>query len=253
MTSNDDLMSFLLQMEEKRASEREADKQEFREIRVREREEDKQAMIEVIDSSIGEKVAEAVAPFRDKTEGVVQVQAQMKEQVDMLMKEMKTLKGKVDSTVSEARSTPSGLTMAAVISGREQQAVQGVVQGSGGQGGGGQGGAGHGGGIQLSEGHGGWGLGGGSGGQGQDQLGPIISLGRRTVGLHKIDKDDLNRMRQAQYGGAENEEEEKVLAAKEFLMFEMKFDRETIDRMEVEKVFLPAKENPQCLYVTFKH
>ena len=129
MTSNDDLMSFLLQMEEKRASEREADKQEFREIRVREREEDKQAMIEVIDSSIGEKVAEAVAPFRDKTEEVVQVQAQMKEQVDMLMEEMKTLKGKVDSTVSEARSTPSGLTMAAVISETLQQTVQGGIHG----------------------------------------------------------------------------------------------------------------------------
>ena len=60
-------------------------------------------------------------------------------------------------------------------------------------------------------------------------------------------------MRQAQYGGAGNEEEEKVLAAKEFLRFEMKFDSETIDRMEVEKVFLPAKGDPQCLYVTFKH
>ena len=48
-------MSLLLKMEDKRACEREADKQEFREIRIKEREEDKQAMIQVMDNCIGEK------------------------------------------------------------------------------------------------------------------------------------------------------------------------------------------------------
>ena len=41
MTSNDDLMVFLLKMEEKRASDSETARQELRDIRVKEREYDK--------------------------------------------------------------------------------------------------------------------------------------------------------------------------------------------------------------------
>ena len=36
----------------------------------------------------------------------------------------------------------------------------------------------------------------------EDKLGSIVSLGRRTVGLFKINKENLTRMRKAQYGGA---------------------------------------------------
>ena len=53
-----------------------------------------------------------------------------------------------------------------------------------------------------------------------DELGPVIYLGRRTVGLHKIDQADIVRMKQ--YGGAKSEEEEKVLATKEYLQLEIK-------------------------------
>ena len=44
-----------------------------------------------------------------------------------------------------------------------------------------------------------------------NELLEIISLGRRTIGLQKIDEADLIRMRQDQYGGANTEEEEKLL------------------------------------------
>ena len=44
--------------------------------------------------------------------------------------------------------------------------------------------------------------------QGLDpRVAEIIELARRTVGLHKIDRDDLARMRLEQYGGATTEEE----------------------------------------------
>ena len=227
MTSNDDLMGFLLKMEDKRASDREADRQELREIRVKEREEDKQEMIKVIDKCLGEKVSEAIAPFKDKTDEVVKVQSQMKEQVEMLMDEMKTLKGKLSSHArNEAGPSNSELTMAEVVSAGVGQQNQTVSH-------------------QEATGS--------RFGSQEDELGPVISLGRRTVGLHKIDQADLVRMRQQQYGGAKSEEEEKVLATKEYLQLEMKLSKETIDRMEIERIFSPAKENPQYLYVTFKH
>ena len=42
----------------------------------------------------------------------------------------------------------------------------------------------------------------------------VIEIARRTVGLHKIVKDDLARMRLEHHGGATTEKEEKILAVK---------------------------------------
>ena len=56
------------------------------------------------------------------------------------------------------------------------------------------------------------------------ELSEIISLGRRTIGLYKIDESDLQRMRQDQYGGAKSEEEARLLAATEYLRCELKID-----------------------------
>ena len=87
----------------------------------------------------------------------------------------------------------------------------------------------------------------------QEEIRSIISLSRRTVGLQKIDKHDLARMRQVQYGGAKSEEEEKLYAVQEFLQLEIKLSETTIKKMEIEKNFAPAaKENRQWLYVIFR-
>ena len=53
-------------------------------------------------------------------------------------------------------------------------------------------------------------------GQQRGKYKKLVSLSRRAVELHRIDDKDLKRMRQKQYGGARNEEEEKILAAREF-------------------------------------
>ena len=86
------------------------------------------------------------------------------------------------------------------------------------------------------------------------QVAEIIDHARRTVGLFKIDNDDLKRMRLEHFGGAKSEEEEKQLAVKEYLRCELKFDISEIDDMEVENIFIPAKDKgePQSLNVTFK-
>ena len=53
-------------------------------------------------------------------------------------------------------------------------------------------------------------------------------------------------MRQEQFGGANSEDEERLLAVKEFLKCEMKFDSEATEQMEVDRIFPPAKKpNPQ--------
>ena len=92
----------------------------------------------------------------------------------------------------------------------------------------------------------------GTGGNQQGKLRQIISVARRTVGLSRIDSADLIRKRQTQFGGASTEAEEKLLAVQEFLICELKLSSETIDTMEIENIFAPARRDPQCLYVTFK-
>ena len=87
----------------------------------------------------------------------------------------------------------------------------------------------------------------------QGKLRDIISNARRTIGLHCIDSSDLVRMRQAQFGGAKTEVEERLFAVQEFLRCELKLTSETIDTMEIETIFPPARKDPQCLFVTFKY
>ena len=62
-------------------------------------------------------------------------------------------------------------------------------------------------------------------------------------------------MREPRYGGATNEDEERALAVKEYLVYELKIREEDVDfdSMEIEKIFVPNKEmdHPQSLNVTF--
>ena len=85
-----------------------------------------------------------------------------------------------------------------------------------------------------------------------DEITKIISLARRTVGLNRIDSSDLERMRQQQFGGANNEDEEKRLAVQEYLRCELKIGNDIQESMEIEEIFPAYGENPTHLYVTFK-
>ena len=72
---------------------------------------------------------------------------------------------------------------------------------------------------------------GGDGGGLDPEVAEIIDRARRTVGLSTIDSDDLTRMRQVQFGGATTEEEEKLLAVKEYLKCELKIRSEDIEKI----------------------
>ena len=92
-------MGFLLKMEDKRANDREADRQEMKEQREKERQEDKEEIVKVIDKCLGEKVLEAIEPFKEKTLAVEKAQCEMKEQVKVIMQEMTSLKEKLSGDV----------------------------------------------------------------------------------------------------------------------------------------------------------
>ena len=219
MTTNEDLMKFLLSMKEEHAKERKLDKEEWKEMRERERQEDRAEMEKVVDL----KVTEAIKPFEEKTETVVQAQQQMKKQVDNLTGLLMGLKDKVENSSGVMRnenSPNSDISTTEPVTRQSQLGgAQVVVVGR----------------QEHSEG-----------------LSEIISEARRTVGLYRIDNSDLQRMRQEQYGGAQTEYEEKLLAVREYLKGELKIDTETIKRMDIEKMFFLRKDNPECMYVTFK-
>ena len=165
---------------------------------------------------LSEKIAEAIAPIKEKTNEVVTAQIKMKEQVDLLMGEVSTLRGKVTSLESEQNVTiMSQLPKAQFTVQREVAAKYDTLSDD------------------------------------KLKLDQVTSLGRRTVGLFKIDQTDLLRLRQPQYGGAKSEDEEKLFAVREYLQLELKIHRDTIDEMAIDNIFRPAKGDLQCLYATF--
>ena len=84
-------------------------------------------------------------------------------------------------------------------------------------------------------------------------LDQIVGEARRTLGLYRIDYEDLDRMKQEQFGGAKSLEEQKTLAVKEYLRCELKIDTMSLERMKIEKTFFLKADKPDCLYVTFQN
>ena len=77
----------------------------------------------------------------------------------------------------------------------------------------------------------------------------LAAAARRTIGLQCIYPEDVGR--QMRLNGARDETEARLFAAKEYLWCEMKVGGEVFDGLEVEKIFPPAKENWNTLYVEF--
>ena len=212
-------MKFLLNMEEKRAQEREEDKQ----LRKKERMEDRAELEQCVTT----KISAAIKPVEDKTDSVVIAQKELQEKVSVLAEELKDVQNRMNSSskkVQEGVVKSDNLVQnfPVVKASLASEAPAGPQQ------------------VAVVGGH--------AGG-----VAEIISEARRTVGLYRIDQADLNRMKQEQYGGAKTPEEEKFLAVKEYLKGELKIDTMTIDRMEVEKMFYTTSDNPECLFVTFKN
>ena len=72
---------------------------------------------------------------------------------------------------------------------------------------------------------------------------------RRIIGLQTIYPEGVNR--QFCMNGAKDEDEAKMFAVKEFLRCEMKIKDHVFNEMKIEKIFPPAKESWDKLYVQF--
>ena len=167
-----------------------------KEERLKEKEKDRIELKQLISEGVKKEVASIIDPVTDRVKCVESVQESMEEKMKVMSDEIKELKDQLYAKTSVSRSVPDN-QFPNRISESDTTSV-------------------------------------GQANEVSSELLEIISLGRRrTIGLHKIDEADLERMRQEQYGGAKTEEEEKQLAVKEFLRCELKIDSDTIDSMEI--------------------
>ena len=195
-----------------------------KEDRAKEREMDKEEIRQMIADGVKDEVRRSVKPLETRQESLEKTQSEMKDQFkDVLVqvKEMKTLLN-TSKISSDKTSYWPGLPAPEITPGLDQTPVSSEKEAS----------------THHSD----------------PKVAEIIDIARRTVGLHKIDSSDLARMRLAQYGGATCEEEEKLLAVKEYLVCELKIAVDDVENMKIESIFIPAKDAslPQSLNVTFK-
>ena len=167
--------------------------------RLKEKEKDRIELKQLISEGVKKEVASIITPVTDRVKCVEGVQESVEEKMKVMSDEIKELKVQLYAKTSVKQSVPDNQFQNR-ISESDSTSV-------------------------------------GQANKVSSDLLEIISLGRRTIGLHKIDEADLERMRQEQYGGAKTEEEEKQLAVKEFLRCELKIDSDTIDSMEIERIF----------------
>ena len=192
-----------------------------KEERAKEREADKKEIKNMISSGVKKEVEENLQPIKEKQNLLEATQSNMLEKFNEMAETVQDLKTKL---YSPSRSTsqgaspswPTGLVSKPGQSGDLPQSSD----------------------LEFSD----------------QQVADIISVARRTVGLSKIDIEDLNRMKQPQYGGATNEEEAKLLAVQEYLRCELKISQEHIENMKIDNIFTPEKDrdDPQYLNVTFR-
>ena len=87
----------------------------------------------------------------------------------------------------------------------------------------------------------------------EEKIRSVCEKARRTIGLNRIDENDIKRMFSETYGRARNKEEAKLLAVKEFLKCELKISNKDQEHMEIEDIFEKKSEELDTLYVRFKH
>ena len=75
----------------------------------------------------------------------------------------------------------------------------------------------------------------------------IVAAARRTIGLQKIEQSEVENY--FRLGNDENEA--RVKTVKKFLLEEMNVSEEIFNEMQIEKVFSPARDNWNTLYVKF--
>ena len=224
MTSNLDIKAFLKSEKDARVKEREEEK----EIRAKERQEDMLKISDLIKSGVKEEVMAAVQPIKERLDEQEKVAQELTMQLNNMFKEMDLLR----ETVNQYDEFPA--LSAAPGPGPDQQSER-IIEGRrylGGR-------------QEISSTH--------SRIDGETELNRKVenmcASARRVIGFTPIEPRMLQL--QIQSYGAKTMDEAMLMEIKSYLKCEMKVRPSDIDKLDIVKIFPPAKEDWNVLYVEF--
>ena len=213
MTTNQEILSFLQEDQEARAAEKEQE----RITRAKERKEDREHFLSLITTLVDKKVKAALEPIEKKLGQQEKVNKELNSKIQALVKEVEDLKQELKSQQQAFPQLPEP---------QVQQAHQkrvGAEQMTGRQ-------------SEQSEGV-------------YSATYDLCAAARKIVGFSPIEPRMLDI--QIKSYGARDLEEAKIMEIKSYLKCEMKILPSIIDQLNIVRIFPPAKENWNVLYVEF--
>ena len=229
MTTNQDILAFLKADKE----QREKEKDEEKAARQRERQEDMAKIADMIKDGVKNEVQTALKPLDDRVAGQEKRTEGLSEQIVKLLGDMEDLKSEVKASKEfPALPQPSGGSFARFVAG-------GGVTGDG---------------AACDKEAGGVAAGitpvfrdlsGGS----EARILDICARARRIIGFTPIEPRMIEMQKTAY--GAKDTEEAMLMEIKSYLKCEMKVKPCDIEKIDIFKVFPPAKEEWNTLYVEF--
>ena len=191
---------------------REKEKEQEKLSRAKERDEDMAKIADMIRSGVREEVDSAIQPVTDRLIVQEKVTEGLGNQITTLMREMETLKKHQDSSI-KSQSEPTGVSSAAAD-------CELVV-------------------VNSSD----------RDGDHNRRVLDICEKARRIIGFTPIEPRMLEI--QIESYGAKNMEEAMLMEVKSYWKCEMKVKPTEIEKIQIVRIFPPAKENWNTLYVEF--
>ena len=221
MTSNQDILAFLKADQEDRAREKDVDK----ETRAKERQEDREHIIELIKVGVQKEVKAAVREVEERLVQQEIVNQELTSQINSVVRDMELLR----ESVKKQQAFPSLPIPGKVGEGllnefcRSSDGVTNSMENNAVASG-----------RRSTE---------------DSRVEEMCALGRRIVGFTPIEPRMLEL--QIQSYGARNMDEAMMMEIRSYLKCEMKILPSEIDKLDIVKIFHPAKDNWNVLYVEF--
>ena len=239
-------------MDEEERKEREEEK------RQTERQEDKKEMmaaVKGIKEGVKVEMLEVLKPWQDRTARVEKSTAMLEEELSKMASNLKELREKMEEKqeVSYAGRVVQG-SMPAVLTGANTMPIGGGMTARGG------GTAARGGGTAVLGGDTAQALdfaGGDQVKEERERIGDLLAGARRGIGLKPIDKRHVEKVmkRLDEVEGETSEEKEeraRLQAVTDFFKYEMRMKSEDMEELAIVKIFPPAKEEWNTLYVELR-
>ena len=212
MATNLDILAFLREDKEARAKE----KEEESKARAIERKEDMEKISEMITTRVKKEVENALKPVEDRMNKQDELNTDMARQFKFIMKELETLKEVMRS--KEYPALPEHSEQRAGLGGIGRSSDMGRLGADGSRGSG----------LRVRD---------------------MCSAARKVIGLTPIEPKMLEI--QMRSYGAKNIGEAMLMEVKSYLKCEMKVLPSEIEKLDIVRIFHPAKDDWNVLYVEF--